>query len=172
MGSPAKEIGMPRKIVLCLALFTLLVAPAVAAAQTLVFVARHAERADDPARNQEDPPLSQVGQQRAARLAAMLKDADVKAIYVTAFRRTQETAAPLAAALKLRPEIMPASVPALITALKSRHAKDVVFIVAHSTTVPNIVKALGGSQVELSDWDYDSLFVVAPAAGTAVRIRY
>jgi len=163
---------MHKKVAVVFAMLVWLAVPGIAAAQKLVFVTRHAERADEPARNQDDPPLSRAGEQRAARLAAMLKDANVKGIYVTAFKRTQQTAAPLATALKLESQVMPLNVTAFVSALKKDHADDVVLIVAHSSTIPGIVKALTGSSVEVSESDYDSLFVVIPATQTTVRLRY
>jgi broad specificity phosphatase PhoE len=163
---------MLRKIVAALVLLLVVGSPAVAEAQKLVYVTRHAERADEPARNQEDPPLSKAGDARAAKLRQMLGDADIKAIYVTQFRRTQDTARPLASKLNIKPEVMPSSVTALVAALKSRHADDVVFIVAHSSTIPGIVKALAGHSVDVDESDYESLFVVVPATSTVSRIRY
>ena len=44
-----------------------------------------------------DPLLSSAGEARAARLATMLAEAGVKAIYASEFRRTQDTGKPLAA---------------------------------------------------------------------------
>src|SRR5262249_46662073 len=70
--------------------------PAVAFAQNLVFVVRHAERADAGMQAQTDPPLSAAGEARAQKLAAMLADAGVKDIFATEFKRTQDTAKPLA----------------------------------------------------------------------------
>ena len=60
---------------------------------------RHAERADSGAGGMaSDPPLSAAGRARAESLAAMLKDTKLTAIFTTEFKRTQETAAPVAAA--------------------------------------------------------------------------
>jgi 2,3-bisphosphoglycerate-dependent phosphoglycerate mutase len=163
---------MYRKLVFGVALLAFVLLPAIAAAQALVLVTRHAERADEPARDQDDPQLSALGHQRAARLAAMLKDAGVDAIYVTRFQRTQETAAPLAAELKIRPEITTEPIDQLVQTIRTQHPRDVILIVGHSNTIPDLVKALGGAAVELSESDYSSLFVVAPTTGTTVRIRY
>lgn len=151
-------------------------APSVASAQKLVIVARHAERADGgsmAAGSQTDPPLSQAGEARARKLAAMLADAGVTAIVTTEYKRTKDTAGPLAARLGLAAKTMAARDTAgLVSALKSTHAQDVVFVVGHSNTVPAIVKALGGPDVSLPESDYDSLFFVVPATGVTTRIRY
>jgi phosphohistidine phosphatase SixA len=163
---------MPNRLVFAVLLVVAVLAPATAAAQKLVFVARHAERADAPALDQEDPVLSEIGRDRAVRLGAMLRDAGVDAIYVTKYRRTQQTAAPLAALLGVGPALTPDTIPDLVSTLKARHADDVVLIVGHSSTVPAIVRALSGFIVSLDDSDYTSLFVVVPANGTAVRVRY
>jgi broad specificity phosphatase PhoE len=166
---------MYKRVVFAVALVTFLAAPAIAAAQKLVLVTRHAERTDEPARNEPDPQLSAAGQARAEKLNAMLKDAGVAAIYVTQYRRTRETAGPLASTLKLTPQMTPANIEELISTLKSRHASDVVLIVAHTSTIPVIVKALSGATTTIADDDYTSLFVVSPGAsgaGSVVRLRY
>ena len=71
------------------------------ATTTMIFV-RHAEKALIPV---DDPGLSPEGQLRAAELARQLVDADVvagiDAIYSTPYRRTVETAQPIADALGL-----------------------------------------------------------------------
>mgnify|MGYP001822843450 FL=1 len=71
------------------------------ATTTIIFV-RHAEKAATPP---DDPGLSAAGQRRVAELTRQLRDADVvagiDAIYSTPFRRTQETAQPVADALDL-----------------------------------------------------------------------
>ncbi len=71
------------------------------ATTTMIFV-RHAEKALIPV---GDPGLTEAGQRRAAELARQLVDADViagiDAIYSTDYRRTVETAQPIADALGL-----------------------------------------------------------------------
>ena len=163
---------MSRKIFLLISFVTTLLVPALAHAQKLVFIVRHAERADEVMRDEADPPLSAAGQARAEKLSTMLADAGIKSIYVTAYRRTQQTAAPLAAKLHLKPEQTPAAATALASRLKSEHANDVVLIVVHSNTIGAIVKALGGPDVKLGDDEYDNLFVLVPATGAMTRIRY
>ena len=143
----------------------------------MVIVVRHAERADAAATpgtsmtGSPDPELSAVGKARAQKLAAMLADAGVVAIYTSEYRRTKDTAAPLAAKTGVAAEVVPArDAAALIEKIRS-HRDGAVLVVGHSNTVPVIIKALGGSTVTLSEDEYDSLFFVA-ANGTTTRIHF
>jgi len=154
----------------------LLCAPAGAFAQKLVFVVRHAERADDGTsmmHGRPDPSLSAAGAARAARLAQMLADSNIKGIYVTEYRRTQETAKPLAAKLgiELR-QVDSADIAGLLRRLRDECPADVVLVVGHSNTVPGILKALGGDDVKIADDEYDNLFLIVPRTGTMTRIRF
>jgi broad specificity phosphatase PhoE len=150
--------------------------PTVAPAQKLVYVVRHAERADGGAslmQAQSDPPLSEEGRARAAKLAAMLADAGIRGIFATEFRRTQDTARPLASKLGLALEqVSSKDTEELVRKLRSEHANDVVLIVGHSNTVPAIIKALGGPPVTVADNEYDNLFILVPETGTLTRIRF
>jgi broad specificity phosphatase PhoE len=144
-----------------------------------VYVVRHAERADGGAGTTSmsgapaDPSLSEAGAARAEKLAAMLGDAGIAAIYVTEFKRTQETARPLATKAGIAVSTVPASATdVLVRAIRTAHAKDVVLVVAHSNTIPAIIKAFGGPAVTVGDNEYDGLFVLVPATGTLSRIRY
>src|SRR5688500_5975512 len=68
-----------------------------AQAQRMVLLVRHAEKVDPSV----DALLSAAGQARATRLAAMLRDAGVGALYATPLKRTQQTLQPLADRLRL-----------------------------------------------------------------------
>jgi len=169
---------MSRKSGWVVALITLACAslPAVASAQKLVFVVRHAERADAGSgqmQMQTDPPLSPAGEERAAKLAAMLKDAGVQAIFVTEYRRTLDTARPLAAKLGLELKKNAASdTDGLLRELRGRHAGEIVLVVGHSNTLPALIKMLGGGDVTIADDEYDNLFIIVPGARTMTRIRF
>lgn len=150
-----------------------------ASAQQTIFVVRHAERADAGGGGMNtpatDPPLSAAGNERAARLAAMLRSADIRSIFTTEFVRTRQTAAPTAQALHLEPVAIPANDPAAVTA-KALAAKGNVLIVGHSNTVPDVLKRLGVKDaMTIADTEFDNLFVVVrPESGepTLVRLRY
>lgn len=144
------------------------------AAQSTIFVVRHAERADAaaPAGSMmtADPELSAAGQARADALARVLRDARITAIYATEFKRTQQTAAPLARALGLTVTVVPAKDgAALLARLKASTGN--VLVVGHSNTVGEIVQGLGvATPVTVGDADYDNLFMVTH--GQVVRLHY
>jgi broad specificity phosphatase PhoE len=150
----------------------LLYTPEAAFAQKLVFVVRHAERADAGMPAQTDPPLSLAGEARALKLAAMLADAGVKDIFATELKRTQDTAKPIAIETGVVVEEVASKDTALLIAKIKSHPNDVVLVVGHSNTLPTILKALAGVDVTIAENEYDNLFVVVPATGTMTRIRY
>ncbi len=120
-----------------------------------------------------DPDLSDVGKARAQSLAATLKDAGITAVYVTEFKRTQQTAEPLAKVLGIQATIVSAKeVAGLIEKVKA--ASGNTLIVGHSNTVPQILRHLGvADEVKLGDADYDNLFVVIKGAKPVlVRLHF
>lgn len=126
-----------------------------ATAQPAIFIVRHAEKVDAT----KDPDLSPAGRARAEALALMLKDANITAIYATEFKRTQQTAAPLARALGIKMTIRPAN--ATDFGLKLRTTIGNALVVGHSNTIPHLIKELGiSAPINIADSDYDNLFVV------------
>ena len=124
--------------------------------QSTVFIVRHAEKAD----NSKDAELSEAGHARAEALANMLKDSKISAIYTTEFKRTEQTAAPVAKALGLTVTTLPSeNQAALVAKLRTSTANSLV--VGHGNTIPDVIKALGIPEpVNIPDSDYDNLFVV------------
>ena len=111
--------------------------------QVTVILSRHAEKAAAPPK---DPPLTEAGQKRAKLLASMLADSGVDAIYVTELQRTQQTAAPLAARVQVKPTVLPANdTEALVKAIRARQ-RGVVVVVGHSNKLPDIIAGLGGPE--------------------------
>lgn len=163
-----------------MALLLLAAAPRAARAQKAVLVVRHGEKVSE-----EDQRLTEAGRARARRLAAMLKDAGIAAIYSTDTERTRGTVQPLADALRLKIAIYDTHTDMKSDALDSRrfveeirraHPNDVVLIVGHSNTIPELLKSLGCAEnVTIGTDEYDNLFVVMPRAGggaTLLRLRY
>jgi broad specificity phosphatase PhoE len=141
----------------------------------MVVLVRHAERAAEP---KDDPGLTEAGAARARALAAALADAGVTAIITSDRRRTRDTAAPLAAARAIAPEIVAAGGNAhaeAVAAAVRTHRDGAVLVVGHSNTVPAIIAALGGPQMpNLCDGAYADLFILTPrtAGASLVRSKY
>lgn len=148
------------------------------ATTTMIFV-RHAEKANLPA---ADPGLSDAGQERVAELTRQLVDADVvagvDAIYVTQYRRTEETAQPLADALDLPINRYDAGdTEEILETILKRHKGKIILVVAHSDTLPVLIANLGASKKvpPIAEGEYDNIYIISiPWFGKTktIRLRY
>lgn len=138
-----------------------------AAMPDLVVLVRHAEKATEPG---NDPALSPAGAERAQALVKALAGLRVNAVITTQYRRTRETAAPLAQALGLQPQVietrrgdMPGHLQAVADAVRAQ--TGTVLVVGHSNTVTPLLAALGGPKLaELCETSFHHAFVLQPAA--------
>jgi broad specificity phosphatase PhoE len=142
----------------------------------VVYLVRHAEKVDPYPDDPSDPPLTDTGRARAADLARTLVDAGVTRILSTDYRRTRETAAPLAKALGLEIERYD---PSALEDLARRLAEagERVLVVGHSNTTPRLAELLGGEPGPPIDepTEYDRLYVLTLRPGaeaTTVRLRF
>lgn len=142
-----------------------------------VIVVRHAERSTEP---RADPAITSDGAKRAELLAEMLSAVKVQTIVTTNFRRTQETAAPLAKKLGLTPvvvEMKRGQVQAHIDDVveKVENATGIVLVVGHTNTISGIVEAFSGSRpIRLCETSFSNLFIATPEAPLlpAVQLKY
>ena len=155
----------------------LVVSVATAAAQPIVFIVRHAERADAGMASAKvpgaDPDLSGAGVARANSLAAMLKDARIRTVITTEFKRTKQTAEPVATAAGVSLTVIDSKdVTGLLKTVRSSTGN--VLVVGHSNTLPDVLKGLGVTEpITVGEDEFDSLFVVTRASPPAfVRLRY
>ncbi len=146
-----------------------------AAPSTIVVVVRHADKARD---GTVDPPLSPTGVERAERLAGILGNGTpyrVDAIFVSQYRRSVETAEPLAAASGIPIiRVWADDVSGLAYRIRRDYKGKRVLVVAHSDTIPQIVDRLGGVEdVPLIEpLEYGTTYVVAmPVFGRATVMR-
>jgi phosphohistidine phosphatase SixA len=127
-------------------------------ATPVVFIVRHAEKATTSG---NDPDLSVAGQKRAETLARILKDSQITSVFVTEFKRTQETAAPTAKAAHLKLTAVPAKdVAGLVAKLRALNGNALV--VGHGNTIPDLMKALGiMTPIAIPEDDYSEIFLVS-----------
>lgn len=148
------------------------------ATTTIIFV-RHAEKAAVP---EEDPALSPAGRARAEELRRQMVDADViqgiDAVYATPFRRSRETAQPVAEALDLPVTTYDAADnEAVLADILENHKGRIILVVGHSNTLPTLIADLGASKrvPPIAEDEYDNLYLVSiPWFGKTktIRLRY
>jgi broad specificity phosphatase PhoE len=139
-------------------------------AAPVIFIVRHAEKASTGG---NDPDLSLQGQKRADALAHILKDSQVTSVFVTEYKRTQETAGPTARAAHVSPTVVPANdVGALVEKLRELNGNALV--VGHGNTIPDLLKALGiATLVRIREDDYTEIFAVLVGdAPQLLRLHY
>ncbi|MEM6644766.1 MAG: histidine phosphatase family protein [Bacteroidota bacterium] len=134
---------------------------------TTVYLLRHAEKTE--ATMIRDVPLSEAGLARADAVARLLASAKVTAIHSTQYQRTQQTAAPLAAAYGLGVQPYdPSALDAFAEALRTSAGIHVV--VGHSNTTPYLAAALGGAEVPpIPEDEYDRLYHIVLLDGEPVQ---
>ena len=146
-----------------------------AAPARVVYLARHAEKADDSV----DPPLSQAGRVRAEALRERLRDAGIATVIVSDRRRTAETAEPLARAVGVAPTVVSTSgsggahVADVADAVRRAwsQGRGPVLVVGHSNTVPLIARALGAvAAPDICDSEYANLWILM-SDGAAPTLR-
>ena len=119
--------------------------PAADHATATYLLVRHAEK---DLRVADDPPLTADGIARAERLAGSLHDTPLDAIYSSPYRRTRQTAAPIAAAKGIAlVDYDPADATGFAARLRRDHPRGSVLGVGHSNTLPPLARALCGCPV-------------------------
>ena len=130
--------------------------------ETTLIMVRHAEKMDDGTR---DPSLNDIGVERAERLAKLLlEDFEVGAVYSTPYKRTQETAKPLADMIGFEIQTYdPRDPQGFIELLMEAKKGKSVLIVGHSNTTPALVNlVLGEDKYEqLDESAYGNIFIVS-----------
>jgi len=148
------------------------------ATTTIIFV-RHAD-VDPAVPLASDPPLTERGRLRAELLADFLANVDVvssvDAIYATTAKRTQQTAAPLAARLGQRLNIDdPYNVDRLVRRLFRDRKGKVTLVVADADVIPALIAELHGKNPlpAFAPEDYSELYIVtSPYYGKVKTLRF
>lgn len=175
-----------------LATLALAAPPPLEAEETLLLLARHAEKQAEKG----NPDLTARGLQRAEALADIGQTWNVRAVYSTDFCRTAQTAQPLAsrqgvpivvqttgssaASLEGCEPTISSTVffidPGIRSAedflrwILANHAGEAVLIVGHSNTVPEMLAELGVGEFEIADDQYDRLFIATHDSERGARV--
>jgi phosphohistidine phosphatase SixA len=122
-----------------------------------IFFVRHADKVSDDT----DAPLSDAGHRRAECLANTLSDAHIDQIFTSDLQRTQQTAAPLAEKLHVKPIAIPLSEPdRVVEAIRASRVANVL-VVWHDMTLSKIMQALGAPAITpIGHTEYDRFFIL------------
>ena len=124
---------------------------------TTIYLIRHAEKAG----GSTDPDLSEAGKARANRWAEWLADKSIAAIYSTPYKRTQQTAQPLAQMLNQQAITYNPSEVGL-KAMAAKHKGQSIVIVGHSNTIPLYVNRLLGKDhyPDIDESECGNIFII------------
>jgi phosphohistidine phosphatase SixA len=109
-----------------------------------------------------DPSLAPEGSERANKLAGLLKEVNVSAIYSTNYKRTKSTVTPVAEAKSIPIQDYKSLKETELDEMIKKYPGGTILI-GHSNTVPGIVNLLIGKEQykNLDDSNYGSLFIVS-----------
>jgi broad specificity phosphatase PhoE len=130
-------------------------------AVTKIFIVRHAEKEKG-----KDPVLTSTGYARAGDLARALQNEGIQKMYVSQYKRTQLTADSMRIQLKIDTVHYAADTICenlINTIMEHSDFGKTILIVAHSNTIPQIIRKFGVTDYpygDIPDNDYDNLFVI------------
>lgn len=125
---------------------------------TTLILVRHAEK-----RNETDTTtLTAAGYERADRLARLLSNTQLDAIYTTPFIRMQLTAAPTAAAKQLPIQDYQPHKMDEIERMVQQHTGKVILVIGHGNTIPSIINQFCGTTLPNLE-GYNDLFILTIA---------
>ena len=128
---------------------------------TKIFIVRHAEKESG-----KDPVLTPAGNARAGNLMRALQNEGIQKIYVSQYRRTQNTADSMRIQLKIDTVHYAADTLCdnLVNSIM-QHSDfgKTILIIAHSNTIPQIIRKFGVTDFpygDIPDNEFDNLFVI------------
>jgi len=165
--------NMGKNILLLLVLLTCLSAASAQSVNKTIVLVRHAEKA--PALPSEpDPELSAEGRERAERFAkAVAKRYKPHEIFSTNYKRTRQTAEPIAKRRAKETQTYDAAKPADLVAKIMASKTDHYLVVGHSNTIPALANLLAKKEVfrNLLDTEYGVYWVIRMKNGVLTRIE-
>jgi 2,3-bisphosphoglycerate-dependent phosphoglycerate mutase len=142
--------------------------------KTIVLV-RHVEKDSSPTADKVDPELSDEGKARAERLARVIKRYKPHEIFSTPFKRTRQTAEPVAKRRKKEIQPYDPSKPGdLVQKIMDPASKTVHYlIVGHSNTIPALANLLAKKEIfrNLLEAEYGVIWVIRMKKGVLTRVE-
>ena len=152
---------------------TLSVGNNVSAQNKTIILVRHAEKVAPVDADKGDPDLSADGRERAVRLMRAIKKYRPGEIFVTDYKRTRQTAEPIANRRKVQIQTYdPLHQTDLIPIMMASKTKNYL-IVGHSNTVPAFANLLMKKEIfkPLLDIEYGVFWVVRMKKGVVKKVE-
>lgn len=161
-------------LLLCSLFIVALLGPqmlAQSANKTIVLV-RHTEK-DTSVPNNPDPELSIEGRERAERLMNVVKKYKPHEIFSTNYKRTRQTAEPIAQRRKKEIQTYDPAMAAELVAKMMASTTDHYLIVGHSNTIPALANLLVKKEVfrNLLETEYGVIWVIRMKKGVVSKIE-
>ena len=140
--------------------------------KTIILV-RHAEKDMSEAADQNDPPLSAEGTERARRLLKIVKRYRPGEVFSTDYSRTRMTVAPIAERRNVPVQPYDPKQPqALLDKIMASKTKRFV-IAGHSNTIARLANLIGGKELfkDLDESEYGTIWLIRLRHGHLKKIE-
>jgi 2,3-bisphosphoglycerate-dependent phosphoglycerate mutase len=158
--------------VACLICFFAQQSAAQSSNKTIVLV-RHAEKNPPVDGDKGDPDLSAEGRERAVRLMRAVKKYKPHEIFATEYKRTKQTAEPIAQYRKKQIQTYDASKQAELVSEIMASKTDHYLIVGHSNTIPGLANLLAKKEIfrNLVDAEHGVIWVIRLKKGVLQKVE-
>ena len=152
------------KLLILLLFFT-----GIVSSDTTIYLVRHAEKIIE--KDNKDPELTQIGLFRAQNIAKLLSSAGVTQIFSTHYKRTMQTAQPLADYQSIEiSQYDPSKLEEF--AQKLKQIDGTVLVVGHSNTTPQLTHLLSDQEINnITEEEYDNVYQVIITENTTIVNR-
>lgn len=146
---------------------------AVAQTNKTIVLVRHAEKMPAVPTDKGDQDLSPEGIQRAERLAKVIKKYKPHEIFATDYKRTKQTAEPIAKLRKKEIQTYDPAKQADLVAKIMPTKTDHYLIVGHSNTIPVLANLLAKKEIfrNLLDTEYGVFWVIRMKNGVVTKVE-
>ena len=140
--------------------------------KTIVLV-RHVEKDASPNADKHDPELSVEGRERAQRLMQLVRKYKPREIFSTNFKRTLQTAEPIANRRKKQIQIYDPAKPAELIEKMMANNTDRYLIVGHSNTIPVLANLLAKKEIfrQMPETEFGVIWVIRMKKGVVTKVE-